>query len=211
MECKERLTRDFQYLFEEDLIGEMCRFGQLKSLAKDAAIIHVGDALDFFPIVLSGSIKVMTEDKEGDELLLYYLEAGDTCAVTLNCCTKKTKSKISAITEIESEILFISLEHFEKWMIEFDSWRRFILDSYSIRLNELLEAIDNLVFNDMEQRLKIYLTDKVWMNKSDVLHITHAEIAQDLHSSRVVISRIMKKLEKINFLEQSRNQVKIMK
>jgi len=210
MDCLDKLKSGFEYLFEAELIEQMCRYGKLKLFPKNSAIIHVGDTLDFFPIVLSGSIKVMTEDKEGDELLLYYLESGDTCAVTLNCCTKKSKSKITAITETDAEILMISLEHFEKWMVDYDSWRRFILDSYNIRLNEMLEAIDNLVFNDMEERLKIYLKDKMWMNKSDVLHITHSDIANDLHSSRVVISRIMKKLEKLEFLQQSRNQVKIL-
>ena len=152
----------------------------------------------------------MTEDKEGDELLLYYLEFGDTCAVTLNCCTRKTKSTIRAIAESETEVLFVPVEKMEEWMIRYTSWRNYVLESYNSRLNEMLQAIDNIVFNSMEDRLKNYLRDKVLVGKSEILHTSHYEIARDLHSSRVVISRLMKKLEQQGLIKQTRNKVNVL-
>jgi len=166
-----------------------------------------GNIISHMPLVLSGSIKIMTEDKDGNDLLLYYLELGDTCAVTLNCCTKQSKSIIRAITEEKSEVLFLPVEMMEAWMIKYKSWRAFVLESFNMRLNEMLEALDNLVFNSMEERLIKYLRDKAWINKSSTLKISHLMIANDLYSSRVVISRLMKKLENEGLIKQGRNTV----
>jgi CRP/FNR family transcriptional regulator len=193
--------------FEPELINEICQNGQLKHFLPDQEIIDIGMVITQMPLVISGSIKVMTEDKEGDELLLYYLELGDTCAVTLNCCTKKAKSTVRAVAETETELLFVPVEKMEEWMIKYKSWRNYVLDSYNDRLNEMLAAIDNIVFNSLEERLAKYIREKAWMAKTAVLNLTHQEIANDLHSSRVVISRLMKKLEKDKKIEQQRNKI----
>ena len=207
--CLSILEERFQFLFEADLIQEICSQSEIHQMPAQKQIIGIGDELNFLPIVLSGSIKVMTEDKQGEELLLYYLESGDTCAVTLNCCSKKTRSKILAFTESESELLFINMNKFEDWMIKYSSWRNFIIESYNSRLDEMIMAIDNIVFNSMEDRIKKYLQDKVWIVRDKTFSISHADIANDLHSSRVVVSRIMKKLEKEGFLIQGRNKVEL--
>lgn len=207
IKCYNKLHSKFQYLFEPELINEICANGQLKVFKEGDELMDIGTIISHMPLVISGSIKIMTEDKNGDELLLYYLELGDTCAVTLNCCTKKAKSTIRAITEEDSEILFVPVEKMEEWMVKFKSWRSFVLDSYNIRLTEMVEAIDNLVFNSMEERLIKYLRDKCWINKTHVLNITHQDIARDLHSSRVVISRLMKKIERENLIKQARNKI----
>jgi len=207
IKCYNKLYEKFQYLFEAELINDICANGQVRVFKPDHTLIDIGDTINQMPLVISGSIKILTEDEEGNDLLLYYLELGDTCAVTLNCCTKRTKSTIRAITETESEILFVPIEKMDEWMVKYKTWRAYVLDSYNGRLNEMLEAIDNLVFNSMEERLEKYLKDKAWITKSDTLNISHAQIAQDLHSSRVVVSRLMKKLEKQGFITQSRNQV----
>jgi len=208
-ECFKKLQQHFQFLFEEALIQEMCSVGMIKSYPEDAVLMEIGQVLTHMPIVLTGSLKVMKEDKEGNELLLYYLELGDTCAVTLSCCTKPSKSGIKAVTESKSEIIFIPVEKMEEWMVKYKSWRGFVLDSYNVRLNEMLDAIDNLAFNNMEDRLIKYLRDKVYVTKESKLHITHFQIANDLHSSRVVISRIMKKLENQGVIIQHRNYVEV--
>jgi CRP/FNR family transcriptional regulator len=205
--CFNKLKEKFQYLFEAELLDELCQYGEARNFDTDEILIDVGQVITHMPIVLSGSIKVMTEDKQGDELLLYYLEFGDTCAVTLNCCTRKSKSTIRAITESEVELVFVPIEKMEEWMVKYSSWRNYVLESYNTRLNEMLQAIDNIVFNSMEERLKKYLKDKVLISKSLVLPISHLDIANDLHSSRVVISRLMKKLEREGYIKQTRNKV----
>lgn len=205
--CIQKLTDKFQYLFEKELIEDICRFGTTRNFKTDDMLMDIGQTISHMPIVVQGSIKVMTEDKAGDELLLYYLEFGDTCAVTLNCCTRKSKSSIRAIAESDVEVLFVPVEKMEEWMVSFSSWRNYVLESYNSRLQEMLSAIDNIVFNSMEDRLKNYLKDKVFISRSTILNISHFQIASDLHSSRVVISRLMKKLENQGLIKQNRNKV----
>lgn len=207
IKCYTKLHERFEYLFEAALINDLCRHGQLKRFDEDIVLIDIGDTLTHMPLVISGSIKIMTEDPKGDELLLYYLELGDTCAVTLNCCTKASKSTIKAITEEPCEVLFIPIQYMDEWMVKYSSWRAFVLESFNSRLNEMLKSIDNLVFNSMEERLINYLRDKVMVTKSSTIKTSHYLIANDLHSTRVVISRLMKKLEKRGIIRQSRGSV----
>ena len=207
IQCYNKLHEKFQFLFEPELINEICTCSNVKTYKEGTTLMDIGQKLTHMPLVISGSVKVLKEDKEGNELLLYYLELGDTCAVTLSCCTKPTKSAIKAVTESDAELLFIPVEKMEEWMVKYKSWRNFVLDSYNFRLNEMLEAIDNLAFNNMEDRLYKYLRDKVMVTKISKLHTTHFEIANDLHSSRVVISRLMKKLENEGLVIQHRNYV----
>lgn len=208
-QCLSILTEKFRYLFEEELIRDMCLTGNIRQFAEGVQIMDIGQMLTHMPLVISGSVKIMKEDREGNELLLYYLELGDTCAVTLSCCTKPTKSSIKAITESDSKILFIPVEKMEEWMVKYKSWRGFVLESYNTRMNEMLEAIDNLAFNNMEERLQKFLRDKVLVTKDAKLHITHFQIASEMHSSRVVISRLMKKLENDGIIKQHRNYVEV--
>lgn len=209
-ECFDKLFQRFQYMFEPELIDEMCHYGIIRKFDADFTIMDIGQSITHMPLVINGSIKVMTEDKDGKELLLYYLELGDTCAVTLNCCSRKTKSTIRAITDSPSELIMIPVERMEKWMVKFQSWRNFVLESYNTRMNEMLEAIDNLAFNNMEERLYKYLSDKVMITKDHTLNISHNKIANDLNSSRVVISRLMKKLEIDGKIIQHRNKIEVL-
>lgn len=207
IECYTMLFEKFQYLFEQALIEEICEFGVLQNIKADITIIEIGDVMQHMPIVISGSLKIMTEDKEDRELLLYYLELGDTCAMTLNCCSRASKSQIRAITEENVELLMIPVAKMDDWMVKYKSWRNFVLESYQTRLNEMLEAVDNLAFSNMEERLLKYIKDKYMVSGDNFLKITHFEIANDLNSSRVVVSRLMKKLEEQGIVKQSRNLI----
>jgi len=207
IKCYTKLEERFQSLFEPKLINEICRYGKLRVYKPDEVLVDIGTLITQMPLVISGSIKILTEDEKGDELLLYFLELGETCAVTLNCCTRKTKSTVRAITETEAEILFVPVEMMEEWMIKYKTWRTYVLDSYNERLNEMVNAIDTIVFKSLEERLRGYIKDKAWMAKSATLHISHQDIANDLHASRVAISRLMKKLEAENFIRQQRNRI----
>jgi CRP/FNR family transcriptional regulator len=209
-QCYDRLYERFQYLFEESLIAEMCRYGELRRIPEDTLLMEIGQEITHMPLIVSGTIKVMTEDDKGDELLLYYLELGDTCAMTLNCCSSSAKSAVAAITEEPCEVLFIPVGKMEEWMVTYTSWRNFVLESYNSRLMEMLEAIDNLAFHNMEERLSKYLRDKAMVTHNGDLKTTHFQIASDLHSSRVVISRLMKKLEKEGVIRQHRNRVEVL-
>ena len=209
--CYNHLLERFQNIFEEELINEICHNGQLRNYGPDEVVVDIGDLVDFLPLIVSGSLKILTEDDEGKELLLYYLELGDTCGVTLNTSNKATKSKISAITENQTELLFLPKSKVEDWMGDYKSWRDFILETYNYRMNEMLEAIDSLAFHNMEERVYKYLRDKAMVTGCQEINATHLQIANDLHSSRVVISRILSKLEKEGLIKHGRNKVEIVK
>ncbi|MFY0644287.1 MAG: Crp/Fnr family transcriptional regulator [Bacteroidia bacterium] len=205
------LKERFQDVFESDLITEICKNGKIAHIDEDELIMDIGDPIKYLPIVLHGNIKVMTEDEEGKELLLYYLEMGDSCAITMNCCSGNSKSKVRAISESTAEILFIPNQKVEEWMGKFKGWRTFVLEMYNVRMNEMLEAIDTLAFFNMEERIRKYLRDKVMVTGDKTINTTHLQIANDLHSSRVVISRIMKKLEIDGYIKSKRNSIELVK
>ena len=162
------------------------------------------------PLLLSGAIKILRNDNDGDELLLYFLERGDTCAMTLTCCLGHKKSEIKAVAEVDTDLIMVPIEKMEVWTAKYKSWRQFVFESYHSRLMELLETIDNIAFLKMDERLLKYLKEKAIVNKSTTIKNTHQEIAFELHTSRVVISRLLKKLENQNKIQLQRNQIELL-
>jgi len=208
----EKLLRErYAYVFEDKLLDEIVREGNFRKVEKDVCMIDKGDKITHIPLILEGAIKIVDEDKDGHEYLLYYLERGDSCAMTMTCCLGGKKSEIRAITEANTLICMIPVQRMEDWLIKYKSWRIFVFDSYDARLMEMLETIDSLAFFNMEQRLYKYLTDRAMVLNSPTLDITHYRIANDLNTSRVVISRLMKKLILDEKITTNRNQVTVLK
>ncbi len=204
---KELLNETLGYLLEEELIQEMSEIARVRETITDEIIIHVGDELLMIPIVIHGSIKVSRENEIGNELLLYYIEGGDTCAMSLQCCVRRVDSQIKATAMEPSLLLMFPVENMDKWMNKYKSWRNFILSSYHSRLMELMETIDAMAFMRLDERLLKYLTDQVKLMGSMELNHTHQQIADDLHSSRVVISRLLKQLETKGIISIHRNKI----
>ncbi|PKD16178.1 Crp/Fnr family transcriptional regulator [Salegentibacter salinarum] len=206
----QELKEAYGFIFEDDLIEEIGEVGSLQQVAAGEKIIEIGDYVKMMPLLIEGAIKIMREDKDGDELLLYFLERGDTCAMTLSCCLGQTKSEIRAIAERDTKLIMIPIEKMEEWTSKYKSWRDFVFESYHARLNEMLETIDTIAFMNMDQRLMKYLQDKAKINQNEVIAATHQQIAYDLHTSRVVISRLLKKLEIDGRIKLQRNSIEIM-
>lgn len=204
------LKQKFAHIFDADLISEISEKGIFKTFKQNDIIIDVNQALKFIPLLLSGDIKILREDDAGNELLIYFLEAGETCAMSLTCCLGTTKSKIRAVAEKDSSLILIPVENMQKWFHHNASWREFILQSYQIRFDEMLETIDNLAFMKMDERLYQYLKNKVMLHGSKTINIKHQEIAEDLHTSRVVVSRLLKQLETEDKIKLGRNKIEIL-
>ena len=203
------LLQPFNYLFDSEIIDSIADVAFLKTFQKADIIIDIGQELNFIPLLITGNIKVLREDDNGDELLLYVLESGDTCAMSLTCCMAKSVSKIRAIADEDTTVIMIPIEYMKLWFNSNESWRSFILQSYQVRFDEMLETIDTLAFMKMDERLFKYLTDQVKLGASTNLEITHQEIAEDLNTSRVVISRLLKQLERENKIELGRNKITV--
>ena len=203
------LKKNFTNIFEDELIEEINRVGTLKEVKEGEKLIEIGDYVRSMPLLISGAIKILREDENGDELLLYFLEQGDTCAMTLTCCLGQTKSEIRAIAELDTTLIMIPIQKMEEWTGKYKSWRNFVFQSYHARLTEMLETIDSIAFLNMDERLVKYLQNKQKVTNDSLIISTHQEIAYELHTSRVVVSRLLKKLESLGKIELYRNSIKI--
>jgi CRP/FNR family transcriptional regulator len=200
------LKNNYGHLFEDALLDEISHSGTLKDIPEGYKLIETGQYIKSMPLLISGAIKIMRDDSDGDELLLYFLESGDTCAMTLTCCLGNTKSEIRAVAELDTKLIMIPIEKMEEWTGKYKSWRNFVFESYHNRLMEMLETLDSIAFLKMDER---FLKDKSNITKDQVIYSTHQEIAYELHTSRVVISRLLKKLENQGKIELNRNNIKI--
>lgn len=206
----EELIQSYGYLFEDDLLKEIEAVGVVKELKASTVLIEIEDYIKSIPLLITGAIKILREDDDGDELVLYYLERGDTCTMTLACCMGRTKSEIRAVAETDVKIIMIPVQKMSQWLGKYKSWQDFILQSYHNRMLEMLEAIDTIAFLKMDERLLKYLRDKAMVTHDDDIHATHKEISEDLHTSRVVISRLLKKLENEGKIKLFRNNIRIL-
>lgn len=204
------LTTNYGYLFSEELIQEIISVAQERKVKQGDVLMNYGQVISHMPLLLEGAIKISRLDEEKEELLLYFLESGDACTMTMSCCIGNKTSEIRAVAERDTHLIMIPVTYMNLWIQKFPSWRTFVFESYNTRFNEMLEAIDNLAFKNMHDRLLKYLKDKVLINKTEYLESTHQEIAYDLHSSRVVISRLLKSLEKEGQIRLFRNKIEVL-
>lgn len=205
----DHLKEACHFIFEEELIREIAETGILKTFREGEVVMDINDYILSMPLLLSGALKVLREDEDGNELLLYFLERGDTCALSLSCCLGQTKSKIRAVAETDTDLVMIPVSKIEEWISTYKSWRNFVFETYQTRLSEMLETIDTLAFMNLDRRLLRYLQDKAKINRSEVLQVTHQQIAYDLHTSRVVISRLLKKPEMDGKILLQRNRIAV--
>lgn len=203
----QELRDNYGHLFDDALLYEINQVGTYKEISADFKLIEIGQYIKSMPLLISGAIKIMRDDDDGDELLLYFLERGDTCAMTLSCCLGQNKSEVRAIAELDTKLIMVPIEKMEEWTSKYKSWRNFVFESYHNRLMEMLETIDSIAFLKMDERLLKYLKEKARISKNNIIHNTHQEIAYELHTSRVVVSRLLKKLEKLDKIELHRNYI----
>ena len=208
---KDLLKATYGMLLEEKLIDEIAAVSLLRDFKQDDVLIDFGDYIKKMPLLISGAIKILREDFDEGELLLYFIEKGDTCAMTMACCMGETKSEIKAVAETNGTVIMIPIYKMEEWLGKYKSWRTYVFNSYNNRLKEMLTAIDNLAFMNMDERLLKYLHEKVKINHSKEIHNTHQEIAYDLHTSRVVISRLLKALENEGRIKLHRASIEFIK
>ena len=206
----EDLKQSYGHLFEDNLLNEIMEVGIIKEIPEGSKMMDIGDYVKSMPLLISGAIKILRENIEGDELLLYYLEKGETCSMTMTCCLGQKQSEIRAIAETDAKLIMVPVQKMEEWTSKYKSWRNFVFESYHNRINELLATLDSIAFQQMDERLEQYLREKSRVNESDIIKNTHQEIAYDLNTSRVVISRLLKKMEQMGKIELGRNYLKIL-
>ena len=200
----------FSFFKDSKLIEEINQFCSIDTLNSGTALLKKGEYPKYVPIILNGLIKVNRIDEEGNEIFLYYLTKGESCAMTLACCTNYKASKLSATVEEDAEILKIPIAKMDEWISKYPVWRDFVFTSLSSRISSLLVNIDELAFNKLDERLLALLEKIKSAKKADKIEITHSKIASELNTSREVISRILKNLEKEGLLKLSRNSIELL-
>lgn len=207
---KELIADTYRGIFENALIDEIVSVAKLVEFKEGDVLIDIEQYIKTMPLLISGAIKIMREDFDKGELLLYFIERGDTCSMTLNCCMGDKKSEIRAVAENDGLVAMIPVGKMEEWLGRYKTWRAFVFESYNNRFNEILAAIDNIAFMNMGERLYGYLLEKSKIDNAKVITKTHKEIAYELNSSRVVISRLLKALENQGKISLNRNQITLL-
>ncbi|QJW91197.1 Crp/Fnr family transcriptional regulator [Spirosoma taeanense] len=193
--------------FEYSLLQELAEVGQLRTVPAGSYLIRPGEFIRSVPILIRGAVKIMRPDREGREALLYFLGELDSCAMSLTCCLGSRPSEITAIVDEEAEMIAIPVEKVDEWMCRYSSWKQFVFQTYQKRFDDLLATIDEVIFHKLDDRLVTYLQKKAQSCQCRELAITHEEIAQELATSREVISRLLKQLEKDGQIKLMRNKI----
>lgn len=196
--------------FEEDLYRELAIRGTIKVVKAGETLLKVGQTIRSTMLIIDGLVKLYREDDEGKEFFIYHLEAGQACSLSMVCAAKHETSEVLAKALTDATVLAIPLEFMDQWMSKYKSWYQFVITSYRDRFEELLKIIDAIAFSGMDERLEYYLEKQIEKAGKN-LKITHQEIANDLNSSREVISRLLKKMEAKKWLTIHRNSIEWIK
>jgi CRP/FNR family transcriptional regulator len=197
-------------LFEPALIREIEEFGQSQRFDEGDVIMDYGKYVRMMPIVVSGTLKVYRHDDQGKEILLYYLSSSESCSMAYNCCMEAKKSEVKAVAEDQVELIAIPHDKLDEWLCKYPSWKNYIMRSFNERFIELLKSIESIAFHKLDERLVAYLKEKKRLSGSNVVKVSHYAIADELATSRVVISRLLKQLENEGKILLYRNEIKLM-
>jgi CRP/FNR family transcriptional regulator len=201
----------FPNLEEQGLQEEIAVYGEIMHLKPGETLMDYGGFIKLVPLVVSGVIKVVREDDNGNEIFLYFIHSGESCTMSFSCCIRNKRSEIRADVEEEAMIIGIPVQHVDSWMTKYPSWKNFIMSSYDARINELIYAIDSIAFTKMDERLMRYLEDKSYALNTKIILTTHQDIAYDLNASREAVSRLLKKLEQDGIVKLGRNRIELLK
>jgi CRP/FNR family transcriptional regulator, anaerobic regulatory protein len=195
--------------FEKSLAEEINKHGEIRTFKSGEFLMRTGQYIRSTMLVLDGLIKIYREDEEGNEFFMYYIEGGNACALSMICALKQDTSEITAKAVMDTTVLAIPLSFMDQWMTQYKSWYQFVLGTYRERFEELLQTIDHIAFRNLDDRLVFYLKRHQEKLKSNIIPLTHSEIAQELNSSREVITRLLKKLSDKGMLKMHRQHIEI--
>lgn len=208
MPIRERLKIHFPQ-FEEGLVDCIEKHCNVRTFKAGEAMMRTGQYMKSTMLITSGKVKIYTEGEEGEEFFMYFLEPGQACAMSFICAARNKKSDLEAFATEETEAIMVPIEIMDTFMTKYKSWYYFVLENYRNRYQELLDALKSVAFHSMDERLEYYLMKQKNSQQSNTLNLTHEQIARDLNSSRVVISRLLKQMEQAGRLKLHRNSIEL--
>jgi len=201
---------NLQHIFEPKLLQEIQQFGIIQYFKEGDLIMDYGKYIRMMPIILRGTVKVLRMDDDGNEILLYYLSSNESCSMAYSCCIEAKKSEVKAIAEDDVELIAIPHIKLDEWLCSYPGWKNYIMRSFNERFIELLKSIESIAFHKLDERLVEYLKEKQRITGSSVIKASHHLIADELATSRVVISRLLKQLENNKKIILYRNEIKLL-
>ncbi len=204
-----QIRQHFTVLAESgDIAQAIATESQALSLPEGKVLLDTGDTINYIPLVIDGIIKVVRSDHDGHEILMYYIHPGESCALTLSASLKREKSKIKAVVQQKATIVLLPTT--VNWQLarRYPIWFDFVLDAYGKRFEELLELVEEVGFKHLDERLEKYLRHQFAFHSGTVIAISHQEIASELGTARVVVSRMLKQLEKKGLIRLMRGKIK---
>lgn len=201
----------FSEFFEPALLAELEEKSMVMEVKSGDVMLNIGQAIRAIPLLASGAIKVSRINDEGQELLLYYVKEGESCAMTFNCCMLAQTSVIKGTAEEDSVLVCIPVHLMEQWMMKYPSWKKYVMTTILCRFTEMVKTIDEVAFKKMDERLVSYLKEKSKISGSSVINLTHQQIGDELGTNRVVISRLLKRLENEKKLLIYNKQIKLLR
>jgi CRP/FNR family transcriptional regulator len=197
-------------VLEPKLLLEMQEFGTLQNFKEGDLIMDYGKYIRMMPIILKGTVKVFRLDENGNEILLYYLSSNESCSMAYSCCVEMKKSEVKAIADDDVELVAIPHSKLDEWLCRYPTWKNYIMRSFNDRFIELLKSIESIAFHKLDERIVAYLKEKQRLTGSSVIKASHYLIAEELFTSRVVISRLLKQLENSKKIILYRNEIKLL-
>jgi len=201
----------FSSVFEPGLLNELEVRSMVLQVNAGETMLNPGQTIRAIPLIVKGTFKVSRINEEGQELLLYYVKEGESCAMTFTCCMTSQFSMIRGTAEDDSVMLCVPINVMDEWMTKYPSWKKFIMNTIFNRFTEVLKSIDDVAFKKMDERLVNYLKEKSKITGSTLINLSHQQIADELGTNRVVVSRLLKKLEIDKKLLLYRNQIKLLR
>lgn len=201
---------NIQEIFHSDFRNEVEKSGELKFFAAGTVILDMNAYVNYIPLIISGSMKVIRTEEDGREILLYYLPPGESCIVSILSGIKHHTSKVKAVIEEDAEILMISIPKAKEWIRKFPEWTDFIFSLYQKRFEELLDVVNSVAFQKIDSRILHLLEQKAKLYHTDKITVTHQQIADELGITREATSRVLKQMEKNGIIKLSRNMISLL-
>ncbi len=206
----ENLRQITEFKSSPDLVESLYKHSIKKNYKAGSIILNENSHIRSIPIVIKGMMKVIRTEEDGREILLYYIKAGESCIMSFLGGLHNETSKVKAEVEDDAEILFLPMDKVSLFIKEYPQWLDYIFRLYHRRFEELLEIVNAIAFKKVDERLLSLLNKKSELTKSKTIQITHEQLANELGTARVVVSRLLKQLEERGVLQLGRNKITLM-
>lgn len=197
-------------IVDPELKKEIAESRDLKLFPAGTVILDIDSYVNYIPLVMSGSVKVVRTEEDGREILLYYLIPGESCISSILSGLTQGTSKIKAVVEEDAEILMLSLVKAKEWLTKYPEWSVFVFELYHKRFEDLVMMVNSIAFQKVDTRILNLLNQKSKLYKSKELHVTHQQLADELGITREAVSRVLKLIESEGKIKLSRNKISLL-